>query len=167
VDLADQQANVTLLCGLAILVGIFGVIVPMLPGLPLCWLGVAAWVLLSDAGWGKWMVLGIATVVTLAGMAAKYAWPGRRLQQGGVPTLSLTAGVLLGIAGFFVIPVVGLVFGFILGIWLAEWLRLRQGRPAWTSTKQALKAVGLSMLIELAAALTIGVTWLIGIAATT
>jgi hypothetical protein len=163
VDLTDEQSTLTVVCALAIIAGTVGVVVPVIPGLVLSWLGVFAWALFSDAGWGRWVVLFIATFVTLAGTAAKYAWPGRRLKQSGVATISLVVGGLLGIVGFFVIPVVGLPLGFVVGIWLTEWARLSNGRAAWTATKHALKAVGLSILIELAAALIIAVTWVVGL----
>jgi uncharacterized protein len=162
-ELTDFQSSVTVLCGIAIAVGVLGVIVPILPGLLLCWVGVLAWAIFSDGGFGKWVVLGIVTLVALTGTAAKYAFPGQRLKQSGVPNLSLFVGGVLGIVGFFVIPIIGLPLGFVFGIFLAEWLRVRQGGPAWRSTRQALKAVGLSMLIELAAAMIIVVTWVAGV----
>jgi Protein of unknown function (DUF456) len=59
----------------------------------------------------------------------------------------------------------GLVLGFVLGIWLAERIRLGPGR-AWPSTKEALAAVGLSILVEFAAALTIAAIWALGLLAT-
>ena len=53
-------------------------------------------------------------------------------------------------AGFFVVPVVGLVLGFVAGVYAAE--RRRVGvEAAWPSTLAALRAVGLCILIELAA----------------
>lgn len=164
-DLADQHSMVTLLAGLAIVLGLLGVIVPVLPGLLLCWVGVLVWALFGGAGPGRWVVLAIATVVALAGTVVKYAWPGRSLKRTGVPTTSLLAGGALGLVGFFVIPVVGLIAGFVLGIWLAETTRLRDSRLAWPSTKQALKAAGLSMLVELAAGLCIAATWVVGLLA--
>jgi uncharacterized protein len=162
-DLTDSDGAITLLCGLAILIGVVGVIVPVLPGLVLCWAGVLGWALLVDAGWGKWLVLAVATAVALTGTVAKYAWPGRNLKRTGVPNRSLFAGGALGAVGFFVIPVVGLFIGFVLGLWLAERIRLGGFQLAWPSTKQALKAAGLSMLIELAAALAIATTWVVGL----
>lgn len=165
-DLTDTDGTITFLAGLAIAIGIVGVVVPVLPGLAVCWLGVLGWALLVDAGGGRWVVLGLATVVWLVATVIKYLWPGRNLRRGGVPTRSLVLGGLLGIVGFFVIPVVGLVVGFVLGIWLAERFRLADGVQAWASTKHALKAVGLSMLIEFAAGLTIAVIWVVGLLAT-
>lgn len=154
---------ITLLAGMAIVIGILGVIVPVLPGLWLCWLGVLAWAIFSSGGTSKWIVLGVATAIALFGTVVKFAVPGKRLKRAGVPNRSLFLGGVLGIAGFFVVPIIGLVLGFVLGIFIAERLRLGQGRPAWNSTKHALKATGLSLIIELAAALGIAVTWVAGL----
>ena len=164
-DLTDSGTAVEVVAGLAILVGILGVVIPVLPGVLLCWAGVLFWALLGDAGSGRWAVLGLATAIALAGTVVKYLWPGKRLKSTGVPTSSLLAGGVLGVVGFFVVPVVGLVLGFVLGIWLAERMRLGAGQ-AWPSTRGALTAVGLSMLVEFAAALAIAVVWVFGLQAT-
>nr|WP_284290737.1 DUF456 family protein [Angustibacter aerolatus] len=50
----------------------------------------------------------------------KYVLPGRRLKDAGVPWWTTLAGVALGVVGFFVVPVVGLLLGFVLGVYLAE-----------------------------------------------
>jgi uncharacterized protein YqgC (DUF456 family) len=162
-DATDAASLVTTLSALAIAVGIVGVLVPVLPGLLLCWAGVLLWALLGGGGWGRWVVLAAATGLAVAGTVVKYAVPGRNLKKAGVPTSSLLAGGVLGIVGFFAIPVVGLFIGFVLGIWLAEQLRLRDRRAAWTSTKHALKATGVSMLIELAAGLGIAAVFAAGV----
>ncbi len=162
-DLTDANATATLLGGIAIVLGILGVIVPVLPGLLLCWAGVLVWAIFSDAGAGKWVIVAIATVLAGAGTVIKYTWPGRNLKRTGVPNRTLLAGGLLGLVGFFVIPIVGLVIGFILGVWLAETARLGDSRRAWPSTKEALKAAGLSTLIELGAALAIAFIWVVGL----
>jgi uncharacterized protein YqgC (DUF456 family) len=163
VDLTDTDSAVTILCGLAIAVGIVGVIVPVLPGLALCWAGVLVWAIFADRGGGKWLILALATVIAVAGTVVKYAWPGRNLKRTGVPNSSLVAGGVVGLVGFFVVPVVGLLAGFVLGVWLAERARLGAAQSAWPSTKHALKAAGLAMLIELGAALGIGFAWVAGL----
>jgi hypothetical protein len=103
--------------------------------------------------------------VLAAGAVVKYAVPGRRLSAGGVPRNTLVVGAALGVVGFFVIPVVGVVVGFVLGIYLAERARLGAA-AAWPSTKQSMRAVGLSILIELAAAVLAALTWVVGVVVT-
>jgi hypothetical protein len=69
------------------------------------------------------------------------------------------------LVGFFVVPVVGLILGFVLGVWLVELSRVGSDQ-AWTSTKKALGAAGLAMLIEFTAALGVAVVWVFGLVAT-
>ncbi|GAB3801529.1 DUF456 domain-containing protein [Micromonospora zhanjiangensis] len=163
-DLTETHTLVNFLAGLCIVVGLAGIVLPGLPALPLCWLGVLVWAVFGAGGWGRWLVLGVATVLAVGGTVVKFAWPGRALKRTGVPTLSMVAGGVLGIVGFFVVPVIGLPLGFVLGVWLAEWARLGDSRLAWPSTKHAVKAAGLAILIELGAGLGIAVAWMFGLA---
>ncbi|MET7833947.1 DUF456 domain-containing protein [Micromonospora sediminicola] len=162
-SLSDSQAVVSVVAALAILAGLAGVVVPGLPALPLCWGGVLVWAIFADVGPGRWAVLAAATVVAAGGTVVKYLWPGRNLKRTGVPTSSLLAGGLLGLVGFFVIPVIGLPIGFVGGIWGAERLRLGSNQLAWPATVQALKAAGLSMLVEFSAGLVIAALWVAGL----
>lgn len=165
-DVTDTGSSITVICAIAMVVGVLGVIIPMVPGLVLCWAAVAVWAIFGAEGAGRWLVLGIATVVAALGIVVKYAWPGRNLKRAAVPTLTLLAGGALGLVGFFLIPVVGLPVGFVLGVFLAERIRLGDFAKAWPSTKHALKAAGLAMLIELATALAIATIWVTGLIAT-
>ncbi len=145
-----------------IAIGLVGIVVPVLPGLLLVWAGVAVWAFEVQST-GAWVTLLVVTVLGAAGTAIKYLLPGRRLRESGVPWLTMGAGSLLGIVGFFVIPVVGVVVGFVLGVYLAERMRLHTHAAAWPSTVRALKAVGWSMLIELATGLLMAVTWVVAV----
>lgn len=93
----------------------------------------------------------------------KYTLPGRRIVGGGVPRSAIIAGALLGIVGFLLVPVIGLFLGFVLGIHGAERRRLGTRRAARASTRSALRAVGLSVLIELCGALVAAGVWLVGV----
>ena len=147
--------------GVLVAVGLIGTVLTVLPGLLLVVAGIAVWAVPRNDVVG-WTVLAAAVGVALLGSVAKYLLPGRALKAAGVPGRSLVAGAVLGIIGFFVIPVIGLFFGFVLGVYLAELLRLREHAQAWPSTTQALRAVGWSILIELAAGLLATAVWIIG-----
>ena len=153
--------NITeFLVGIVILVGLVGIVVPVLPGSILILGAVLVWAV-TDGSNTAWVVFSIAASLLVVGAIVKYTIPGRKLKAVGVPNRSLMLGGVLGVIGFFVIPVVGLIIGFVLGVYLAE--RHRVGSTlAWPSTKSALKAVGVSILIELAAALLASSTWLVG-----
>jgi hypothetical protein len=91
--------------------------------------------------------------------------PGRHLKELGIPSSTQWTGVALGLVGFFVIPVIGLFIGFVLGVYLAEHRRLG-ARAAWPSTVAALRAAGLSILIELVAGMLTAAVWVAGVVAT-
>jgi uncharacterized protein YqgC (DUF456 family) len=152
------------LVGLAIAVGIVGVVLPVLPGALLAWAAIVVWALAVGSA-TAWAVLAIATVAIGIAQVVKVLVPGRRLRAAGVPRASMLAGVVLAVAGFFLIPLVGLFIGFPLGVYLQERRRLGQHETAWLSTQQALRAMGLSIAIELAATLVATAAWLVAVLA--
>jgi uncharacterized protein len=146
--------------GVAIAVGLVGIVLPLLPGTLLIAVAVLLWAFAvgQTAGW----VAAVAVLVVLGvGTLVKYLLPGRHLKTQGIPTRTLVAGGILGVVGFFVVPVIGLPLGFVLGVYLSEGQRLGFD-AAWPATKVTLKAVGASILIELAAGLLAAGAWLVG-----
>ena len=155
-----------LLVGLLMLVGVVGTVVPLLPGLVLVWAAGLVWVLADGGGVVRWATLAVLTVLLVVGMVAKYVLPGRRAAAEGAPFSTLAVGVVGMVVGFFVIPVVGLLVGGLLGVFLAELVRLRTASAAWVSTRGVLVAVGIGTLIEIACGLLMIAVWLVGVVAT-
>lgn len=156
----------TVVVALIMLVGLIGIAVPVLPGLLVVWAAVLVWASETQTTAG-WVVLAIATALALSGFLLQYLLPGQRLRKAGVTTSTTVAGATLAVVGFFVIPIVGGFLGFALGIYLAERIKLGTHAAAWPSTKHALKAIGLSVGIELLTGLAIATTWVIGVVTTT
>ncbi|MDP2774557.1 MAG: DUF456 domain-containing protein [Nocardioides sp.] len=152
------------LVAVLIAVGLAGILVPVLPGSTLIFGGVLLWAL-DLGGSTAWGVLALVTALLVVGGVVKYAVPGKRLKTAGIPASTQWAGAGLAIVGFFVIPVLGIFAGFVLGIYLAEHRRVGPAQ-AWPSTKHALKAVGLSILIELVAGVLAAGTWVAGVIVT-
>ncbi|WP_210652143.1 DUF456 domain-containing protein [Nocardioides sp. SYSU D00065] len=152
------------LVALAIAVGIAGIIVPVLPGTLLVLGAILVWAL-EIGTTTAWVVFAACAILLVGGSVVKYLVPGRRLKASGVPNRTLLVGALLAFVGFFVVPVVGMFIGFVLGVYVAERGRVGAAR-AWPSTTSALKAVGVSILIELLAAFLAAVTWVVGVVVT-
>jgi uncharacterized protein YqgC (DUF456 family) len=151
------------LVALAIAVGLVGILVPLLPGTVLVFGAILVWALFERTT-VAWVTLGIVAALLAASLLVKYLWPMRRMKSADVGTLSLVAGAVLGIIGFFVVPVLGLVIGFVLGVYLAELAKRRDQRVAWTSTVHAIKGVALSVGVELAGGLLATVAWVVAVA---
>ncbi len=143
------------------LVGLVGVVVPILPGAVLVGVaGIAATFALGIDTAG-WVLVVVLAVVTLVGTGASYVLPTRRGLKGDVAGSSLVLAGALAVVGFFVIPVVGLVIGAVLGLQLGEVARHGDRRRAWASTRSVLRAYGIGILVELGAALLLVAIWLV------
>src|SRR5215212_4541237 len=146
--------------GVAIAVGLIGILVPVLPGSALILVAILLWALELGSATG-WAVFAVAAAFLVVGTVVKYVVPGRQLKDAGIPASTQWTGVALAVPGFFVIPVVGAFVGFVAGVYLAE--RRRLGPGAGASTWSALRAVGVSVLIELTAAILAASAWVAGV----
>ncbi len=152
----------TLLVAVAIAVGLIGILVPLVPGSILVFEEIAVWAFVEGTTIA-WVTLGVATAILAAALLVKYLWPMKRMRSADVGTWSLLAGGVLGVIGFFVVPVVGLVIGFVAGVFLAELASRGDSRLAWASTVHAIKGVALSVGVELVGALLATMVWVAGV----
>jgi uncharacterized protein YqgC (DUF456 family) len=127
-----------------IAIGLAGVLLPVLPGTLLGGAAIVLWAA-ERGGAAAWLVCAVALVLLVAGSVVKYLVP--------------------GVVGFFVVPVVGLPLGFVLGVYLVEWQRLGH-RAAGPATVHALRAVGLGIVIELTFGVLAAATWVLGVVLT-
>jgi len=151
---------VLLLYGVAMVVGLLGVLVPGIPGLLLV-AGVAALWAYEDGSGSAWAVFGGVLVVLVLGTIAKYVLPSRTLRDAGAPRSTLLFGLLGAVVGFFVIPVVGLLIGAILGVYVGELRRLRDATAARRSTVATAKAIGIGLVLELVAGVLAVAIWFV------
>ena len=158
------MTGLEILVALAIAVGLAGVLVPVLPGPLLVGAAIAIWAA-ERGGATAWTVLVVALGLLVTGAVVKYLVPGRRLERAGVARTTMLVGAAVGVVGFFVVPVIGLPLGFVLGVYLLEWRRVGHAR-AWPATVHALRAVGLGMAIELAFGILAAITWTVGVVLT-
>ena len=153
----------TVLVGLVMLVGLVGVLLPLLPGTALILAAGIGWaVLVVGEGTTRWVVVGAMTVLLLGGLVLKYALPGRSM-AGRLPRRTLVLGAVGAGVGFLLLPPLGLLLGGALGVYLGEAQRSSDRVEAWRSTLQVLKAVGLGVLAELAAGVLMVGAWLVGV----
>ena len=154
-----------ILVAVAIAIGLVGVLVPLLPGTLLVYAAIAVWAF-AEQNTVAWVVLGMVTAVLGASLLIKYLWPVKRMRAADVSPTTLAAGAVAGVIGFFVIPVLGLLIGFVLGVYLAELAHRRDQRRAWASTVHAVKGAALSVGVELAGGLLATAAWVVGVVLT-
>lgn len=147
------------LIALAMLVGVIGTLLPLIPGLPIAWGAALVYGLAAGFGGTGTIAFTLISVVAALGMIAAFVLPHRRVAATGVPRSTVIAGLVGGIIGFFVIPVVGLPLGAIAAVMAKETARTSDTSAAWATTKNMIVGFGLGVLLELSAALAIVAIW--------
>ncbi|NUK55589.1 DUF456 domain-containing protein, partial [Streptomyces lunaelactis] len=105
-----------LMVGLVMLLGLVGVLLPGVPGPWLVWAAMLWWSMHVQSGLA-WVLLVGSTVVLLVNQAVVWLLPPRRVRGVGVTRrMAMFAGAG-ALAGFFVLPVLGAIPGFIGGIY--------------------------------------------------
>lgn len=150
-----------LLVAIVIAIGILGTIIPSFPGISLSWLSLLVWVILDGGGTTRWVIFLIASGLFVAALIANVVLPARSGAK--IDKNSILISLILGIVGFFVIPVIGLPLGYALGVFITESGRERNVSLAWQRTWNALKAFGYATIVQMACAMGIAFLWLTGL----
>ena len=141
-----------------IVIGVIGVILPLVPGPLLIWLGALVW------AWGDGFERINWVVLTILGVLAALAWASDLLlttamsRRGGVSWKAIAGAIAGGLAGGLLltgIPVIGTLFGALvgamLGILVVEWFDKRNLRRAlratWSYLLGSLAASALEIII--------------------
>lgn len=159
------MTDLEIVLGLVMLVGLVGVVLPVLPGLLLVAAAGLVWAV-EGGGAGRWAVAGAVAAFAGLGTVASWVLPARRAATAGAPGWVLVAGAAGVVVGFFAIPVVGALVGWPAGIFAGELLRLRSAGPAWRTTVATVRAQGLAIAIQLAAGVAAVAVWAVAVVAT-
>lgn len=122
-----------------LLVGLFGLIMPVFPGLVIMWIGTLVYALIQNAadkmtGW-DWFAFALITVLMIVGNIADNIIIARKMRDQYIPWSSILIAFAAGIiVSLFFTPLVGLVAAP-LGLFLAEQRRLKNRDEAIKSTK--------------------------------
>ena len=154
------EANTLLLSGfgyLLLFLGLAGSVLPLLPGPFLIWLGALFWAWgngFQDLGWPTLIVMGLLTIAawgsdlflnTVISRRAGASWK----SIGGAIVFGFIGGLLM--SGY--IPILGTLFGAIIGavigMWSVEYLDKRNVRSSFKAVRAYLVSMALSALIEI------------------
>lgn len=153
---------VSVVTGILVLIGLAGIVVPILPGSITIIIGLLLWAIFVGGPVG-WVVFAVGTPLCLAGMLGTYVLTGRVLKREKIPNRSVVVGLVVGVIGMFLVPVVGLPLGFALGLFAAEYLRVGEVPGALKSSWAAIKAAARGILLEFGLSGLAVVVWLVGL----
>jgi uncharacterized protein YqgC (DUF456 family) len=149
------------LVAVAMAAGLLGTLLPFLPGLPIVWAAALVYGLAAGFEAIGWTLFVLITLVGVTGLILGTVLPHRRAAARGAPASTILAGVVVGLIGFFVIPIVGLPLGAGLGVMLAERSRLGSWDQAWTATRAMMVGFGIGALVQFSAGVAMIATWVV------
>lgn len=160
-----SQVIIETLTLFVLLFGLAGLLVPVFPGLTVMWLATLAYALVESAadkmtGW-DWTLFAFITVLMLVGNVLDNIIIARRMRDRYVPwrsiLLAFAAGIIVSI---FFTPLIGLIASPV-GLFLAEYWRLRDRKEALASTRAWLVGWGWSFASRFSIGILITGLWML------
>ncbi len=144
----------------AMVVGLIGIILPIIPGVGFVWLAMLGYAIAEQFTTIDPISFTVLTILGAIGVSADLWMSQVGAKIGGASIWSLLSGVLLGLIGAIVgfvflgigaVP--GAILGAILGVFLAEWYRRKDWREAFKAGGGWLVGCTLSGVVQLLIAL--------------
>lgn len=146
---------------LAMLVGLFGLIVPIFPGVTIIWLAGLIYGIVTGFDTLGIVIMVLITVGLIAGVTIDNVLMGAGARMGGASWLTIAAAIVAGIAGTIFFPPFGGFIAVPVAIFLLELLRKREVDDAWRATRGLALGWGLSFLVRFGIGLVMIALWLI------
>ncbi|MCJ7584428.1 MAG: DUF456 domain-containing protein [Anaerolineales bacterium] len=129
------QISIEVLTLTFMLFGLFGLVIPVVPGLVIIWVAALGYGIAAGFGTLGWIMFAIISLLMVAGSVIDNVLMGTQARQSGASWVSIAAALVFGLAGNFVLPVIGGLIAALVALFVAEWIR----RKNW---RESLKSVG-------------------------
>lgn len=145
----------------AMLVGLLGLVIPVYPGLNIIWLAALAYAIVDGFNWPAWLYFIFITLLMITGNLADNYFIGAKARKTGASWLAIGVGYAAGIAGTFIIPLVGGLIFSILGVLVVEIIRKKDWKMAWVTTREMALGFGWALVVRIGIGAIMIVLWLI------
>jgi len=143
------------------LVGLFGLIVPIFPGIAIIWLAALGYGVTTGFTTLGWVLFTVITVLFIIGAVIDNVLMGAKARKEGAAWSSLALGVLAGILGTIFFPPLGGLIAAPLVLLVLEYIRQRDFKKAFNTLRGLAIGWGSAFVVRvLIGAAMIGV-WLV------
>ncbi len=142
------------------LVGLSGLIIPVIPGLVIIWLAALGYGLVAGFGWLGWAAFALITVLMIAGSFVDEVLMNANARGRGASWFSLGVGLLAGVAGSVLLPPFGGIPLALAAVFLVEFARLKDWRQALHLTRGMAVGCGWAFVIRFLMGLVMIGLWL-------
>lgn len=141
-----------------VLLGVIGVLVPIVPGTLLIWLTIVVYAIVERInGFAAvdWVTFTAITLIALVTGLAEFWLPLLGAKVRGSSRRAILFGVVGGIIGTIALPLLGTIVGYALGVLLGEYHKLRDWDRALRASLNAVASWGVATAMQLGGALLI------------
>lgn len=149
--MTDLEVTGALVALVLMLIGLAGVVVPVLPDVWLIWLGALVFGLVAGFdGWLGGVIMFLLSGLTVLGVVVDWGLGSAAAKQGGASWQAIAASLGLAFIGFFVLPPFGALIGAVAGLFGVEYVRRgRNTQEALTAVKHYMTGCGWSVVLRL------------------
>jgi uncharacterized protein YqgC (DUF456 family) len=144
---------------IVVLVGLFGLLIPIFPAYLIMWLAMLGYgLIVGFSSWGIFFFV-LITLLMLAGTLVDNVLMGAGARTQGASWLTIIVALVFGVVGTIVFPPLGGLIAAPLGILLLEYWRTRDLRKAWNALIGMAAGWGLSVFVRFGVGLVMMVLW--------
>ena len=142
------DTTIHILTVLTMLVGLFGLVVPIFPGNVVMWLAALTYGLIFGFGRLGAIMFAIITVLMIAAVLAGNVLMGTKAREKGADWGSIILALIAGVVGTMLFPPIGGLIAAPLVLYLAELQRRRDAQEAQAVVKALLTGWGLAFIVR-------------------
>jgi uncharacterized protein YqgC (DUF456 family) len=141
------------------LVGLFGLIVPVFPGLVVMWLAALGYGVASGFSTLGIVLFVIITVLMLAGSLGDNLLMGMGARKGGASWVTIAVALVAGVIGTLLLPPIGGLIAAPAAVLLLEYQRLGDWQKAMAALRGLATGWGLSFVVRFLLGVIIQLLW--------
>ena len=143
------------------LIGLFGLIVPIFPGTVVMWLATLGYGLVAGFGRLGAVMFILITLLMLGSTIMDNLFMGAGARKGGASWGSVLVAILAGVLGTIFFPPFGGLIAAPLAVYLLELARLRDPQKAWYALRGLAAGWGLSFVARFGIGVVMFLLWLV------
>lgn len=146
---------------IVMLVGLFGLVVPIFPGMVVIWLAALGYGVVSGFTGVGWVLFAAITICMLIGVTIDNILMGAKARASGASWTSLGLAIVAGIVGTIFFPPVGGIILAPLAILAYEYSRHRDWEKAMTALRGLAAGWGMAFIARFGLGLLMIILWVI------
>ncbi|HSB66120.1 MAG TPA: DUF456 domain-containing protein [Anaerolineales bacterium] len=155
------SASVFSIALVTMIVGLFGLIVPIFPGITVIWLASLGYGLVTQFTTLGWVMFAIISILAVVGVTIDNILMNAKAHKEGAAWTSLALGWLGGVAGTILLPPVGGLIAAPLVVLLVEYVRQHDIQKALVTVRGLLIGWGASFVVRFFIGLAMIGLWLV------